>query len=85
MGSIADKLNYLIETKNRIKVALASKNVAITDETPFREYPALIESISGNGGNVAPVACIVSSSDGIVFPTGSILETPEIIYEQEGE
>ena len=45
MGTTAEKLNRLAQTKNGIKAALASKGMEVADGTPFREYPALIDSL----------------------------------------
>ncbi len=50
MGTTNDKLTYMLETKNQIKNALINKGSTITDNTPFREYPVLIENIP-NGGS----------------------------------
>ena len=45
MGTTADKLNKLLETKANIKQALIDKGVDIADDTKFADYPAKIESI----------------------------------------
>jgi hypothetical protein len=50
MGTIADKLEYLGETKNLIKEAIAEKGVDMSDEPVFRDYPMRIGEISGGGG-----------------------------------
>lgn len=50
MGSLQDKLTYLAETKNMIKNAILNKGVSISDTTPFRTYPSLINSITTGGG-----------------------------------
>ena len=48
MGTTADKLSYLNETKGMIKSALITKGVTITDDMPFRDYAALIEEIDSS-------------------------------------
>ena len=53
MGTIADKLAYLSETKNQLSQALAAKGAALEDGTPFREYPNLISRLEGGGYNFA--------------------------------
>jgi len=43
--SLADKLNYLLETKNLIKDAIREKGVEISDTDTFRSYAEKILSI----------------------------------------
>ena len=53
MGTTADKLNKLLETKQAIKQAIIDKGVDVSDDTVFADYPskiASIESGSGEGG-----------------------------------
>ena len=50
MGTIAEKLQYLLQTKEQIRQAIAHKGVAVPEETPFRRYPELIEGISNGDG-----------------------------------
>lgn len=51
MGSIADKLTYLQETKTAIKNAIVSKGVEVSDTDSFRSYADKISSISsGSAG-----------------------------------
>ena len=50
MGSIADKLTYLQETKTAIKNAIVTKGVTIGDTDTFRSYADKIREISGGGG-----------------------------------
>ena len=38
MGSIADKLNYLLETKRLIKQVIIEKGVEVSDSDSFRSY-----------------------------------------------
>lgn len=45
MGTICDKLEYLVETKQAIKDAIVSKGVSISDNDTFRSYPARIARI----------------------------------------
>lgn len=48
MGTTADKLSYLIETKNAIRDAITSMGVTIDDNTPFRDYASKILEISSD-------------------------------------
>lgn len=46
MGTTAEKLAYLADTKNAIKDAIVSKGTDVPDGTTFRQYANLIASIS---------------------------------------
>lgn len=48
MGTTADKLNYLIETKKAIKQAIIQMGVAVDDNTSFRDYANKILEISAD-------------------------------------
>lgn len=50
MGTTADKLAYLNDTKTAIKNAIVAKGVDVPGGTTFREYATLISAISGGGG-----------------------------------
>lgn len=47
--SLADKLNYLQDTKNRIKEAIKEKGVEVSDTDTFRSYADKISEIQSNG------------------------------------
>lgn len=51
MGTTADKLNKLLETKTAIKDAIVAKGVAVADTDTFASYPAKIAEISGGGSD----------------------------------
>lgn len=48
MGTIAEKLAYLGETKSQIKAAIEAKGVTVPEGATFRDYAALIGGISGS-------------------------------------
>ena len=50
MGTTADKLNKLLETKQAIKQAIIGKGVEVADDTVFADYPAKIASIESGSG-----------------------------------
>lgn len=52
MGTTADKLNKLLETKAAIKQAIIDKGVDISDTDTFASYPEKIESIQAGGDSV---------------------------------
>lgn len=80
MGSIAEKLSYLVHTKELIKNAIEVMGVKVPDDTAFRIYADLIRQIGTDpdaGHYVA--SCIVGTSymkayDGfIVVPTAEVI------------
>ena len=48
MGTTAEKLNYLLETKEQIKQAIKGKGIEVPENEPFRNYPKLIEQVAGS-------------------------------------
>lgn len=48
--TIADRLNYLIETKRLIREAIIARGVEVPENTPFREYANKISQISSITG-----------------------------------
>lgn len=49
--SIAEKMTYLLETKNQIKEAIQQKGVAVSDTDTFRSYATKIGEIQSGGSN----------------------------------
>lgn len=47
MGSIADKLNKILETKNDFYQRFVKAGIEIDDTTPFSKYPKLMENMGG--------------------------------------
>lgn len=67
MGTIAEKLSYLLQTKSHIAAAMAEKGVAVPADTPFRGYPALIASIkTGGDARVSTCATDLSAVIGVI-------------------
>jgi len=54
MGTIADKLTYLGQTKAEIRDAIIAKGVTIPEKMPFRDYVGKIREISADGGAENP-------------------------------
>ena len=46
MGTVADKLAYLADTKDDIRAALVEKGLDVPESTPFRQYAEKIREIS---------------------------------------
>ena len=62
MGTINEKLNYLLQTKENIKQAIKGKGVEITDSDSFRSYAEKIGTIKAGGDEIlidAPTALIL--------------------------
>lgn len=62
MSTLADKLQYLMDTKAKIRKAIIAKDVTVVSSTPFRKYADKISEISG-GSTPTPSP---TSSDRIV-------------------
>lgn len=77
MGTLADKLNYLKETKKQIKTALQEKGIEVLDTEPFRSYPNKISGLSSGFENATDVISYGTEYNGtnpkqhsFVFPAG---------------
>ena len=64
MGTINEKLNYLLQTKEAIKEAMINKNVEVSDTDTFRSYADKINGINLNQG----------------ITTESSVQTPNVSY-----
>lgn len=47
MGTTAEKLNYLVQTKEAIKSAIIAKGIDVTEDDTFRSYASKIQEIQG--------------------------------------
>ena len=74
MGTIAEKLTYLNNTKTAIKNAVIAKGVSVSDTDTFRSYADKIGQISGGGS--APATKFGVSLDNIFPVAGSELSRP---------
>lgn len=50
MGTTADKLGYLSNTKELIRQAIIQKGVNVSENETFRTYPEKIQQIETGGG-----------------------------------
>ena len=96
MGTTAEKLAYLQDTKNAIKTKLIEKGVAVSDTDTFRSYADKIgeiigESSSGEGGAIPTDGWITlartqtitptySQSDGCYVATFNAIRHPDCNY-----
>ena len=51
MGTIAEQINYLADTKTAIKEALVAKGVSVSEDATFRSYAEKIGEIQSGGGS----------------------------------
>ena len=54
LGTIAEKLLYLAETKALIREAIIEKGVGVEKSVPFRIYPDKIKEIKAGGSDWIP-------------------------------
>ena len=69
MGTLADKLQYLKDTKDAIMNAIIEKGVAITSSDTFRSYADKISSISTNVKESTFTGYIAQEGDTNIIPT----------------
>ncbi len=68
MGSIADKLTYLQETKTAIKNAIVSKGIEVSDTDSFRSYANKIDSLKSGAKESTFTGYIAQSGSTNVLP-----------------
>lgn len=66
MGTINEKLNYLLQTKENIKQAIKGKGVDITDSDSFRSYAEKIGTIKAGGDEI-----LIDAPTALVLPVAS--------------
>lgn len=66
MGTINEKLNYLLQTKENIKQAIKGKGVEITDSDSFRSYAEKIGTIKAGGDEI-----LIDAPTALVLPVAS--------------
>ena len=52
MSSITDKIEYLKETKRLLKELIIKNGGSVDDNTPFREYGAIIDGLLTNSKQI---------------------------------
>jgi len=70
MGTTADKLNKILDTKGNIKQAIIDKGVDVDDTIVFADYPEKISEIQSGGGKAKIV-------DGTKFAYSTFVDFPE--------
>lgn len=65
MGSLIHKLDYLMDTKIKIREALQKRGSKVTDEDTFRSYADYIRKIEGAAAGVVDYLEAQGTADGI--------------------
>lgn len=74
MGTIAEKLTYLNDTKTAIKNAVVAKGVSVSDTDTFRSYADKIGQIeSGGGAPATKFGCTIDNLLGDVDANGALV------------
>lgn len=72
MGTTAQKLNKIIETKEAIRTAINNKGGTLTTTDTFASYPTAIDNLP-SGGGVNPLQYIIDNHNGDNQPSGEYL------------
>ena len=81
MGTTADKLNKVLQTKEAIRTAINNKGGTLTESDTFASYPTAIENIQ-SGGKEEETKSITITENGTttVLPTsGKVLSKVDIV------
>lgn len=81
MGTLADKLQYLKNTKDAIMNAIIEKGVEITSSDTFRSYANKIREISGGGGITPEIGKYPKHED---YKSGYIIVGSDVTVNSEG-
>lgn len=76
MGTIAEKLKYLLDSKKAVKLAIINRYGEVSDETPFREYANRIRNIEISRDCIDNSKMII---DGSVSVLDGIIKIPDVI------
>lgn len=66
-GTSADKLNYLLATKEAIRQAIAAKGVDVPESTTFRQYAGRIGEIQSGGNRITSINVITGGAPNQTF------------------
>lgn len=84
MGTIADKLNLLLQTKEDSRAALIEKGQEVPANLPFSEYPDKIRAISGGCQELDGRDLVYGKdwiiADGLPYGANSIGRVNKLIY-----
>ena len=72
MGTTADKLNKLKDTKEAIRTAINNRGGTLTESNKFSEYATAINNLTGGGGSVDLLKPILTEGKAPVPNTGYV-------------
>lgn len=67
MGTTAQKLNKILETKEAIRTAINNKGGTLTTTDTFASYPSAIDSLPSGGGNTLKTLLDATQSSNYLF------------------
>ena len=67
MGTTAQKLNKILETKDAIRTAINNKGGTLTTTDTFASYPSAIDSLPSGGGNTLKTLLDATKSTSYLF------------------
>ena len=67
MGTTAQKLNKILETKEAIRTAINNKGGTLTTTDTFASYPSAIDSLPSGGGNTLKTLLDATKSTSYLF------------------
>lgn len=80
MGTIKEKVTYLLDTKVLIKAALQTAGAKITEDTPFRRYADFIQGLVPSGQedtlNVMQVLNLIQvhNTGGVIYSAAELFD-----------
>lgn len=79
MGTTAQKLNKILETKEAIRTAINNKGGTLTTTDTFASYPSAIDSLPSGGGNTLKTLLDATKSTHRLFFTYSGTSVDDLI------
>lgn len=67
MGTVTDKLNKILSTKDAIKAAIVEKGQTVTDTDTFASYPDKIRAIESGSSDDAVYDILISGSSSLIY------------------
>ena len=85
MGTTAQKLNKILETKEAIRTAINNKGGTLTTTDTFASYPSAIDSLPSGGGNTLKTLLDATKSSFSLFSSYSGISVNDLISYNDTE
>ena len=85
MGTTAQKLNKILETKEAIRTAINNKGGTLTTTDTFASYPSAIDSLPSGGGNTLKTLLDATKSTAYLFDNYSGTSVNDLISYNDTE